>query len=197
MRDERLRLAVIVGSIREARFCTTVARWFTGRAEHRRELAIEIIDLAETPLPNSQQGRSVSEGVYDSAPVRELAARIGAADAIVVVTPEYNHGYPGPLKLAIDSIYPEWHAKPIGFVSYGGVSGGLRAVEQLRPVFAELHAVTVRNTVSFHSAHTRFDADGNPKDPDTANAAATALLDQLTWWAHVLRDARTARPYPA
>lgn len=197
MRAERLRLAVIIGSIRDGRFGTTVARWFIGQAQRRPDLEMEVIDLAETPVPNTQQCRPVPEGVYDSGQVRRLAARIHAVDAVIVVTPEYNHGYPGPLKLAIDSIYPEWHAKPVGFVSYGGVSGGLRAVEQLRLVFTELHAVTVRNTVSFHSAHARFDADGNPREPEAVNAAATALLDQLTWWAHVLRQARADHPYPA
>ncbi|MFA1547582.1 NADPH-dependent FMN reductase [Actinomadura chokoriensis] len=197
MRETRLRLAVIIGSIREGRFGATVAHWFVGQAQSRQDLEIQVIDLAETPLPISQQSRPVPEGVYDSPQVRRLAAQIGSMDALVIVTPEYNHGYPGPLKLAIDSINPEWHAKPIGFVSYGGISGGLRAIEQLRLVFAELHAVTVRNTVSFHSAHAQFDADGNPKDPHAVNAAATAMLDQLTWWAHVLRDARAAHPYPA
>ncbi len=67
----------------------------------------------------------------------------------VVVTPEYNHSFPGPLKAAIDRHVTPWQAKPVGFVSYGGISGGLRAVEHLRQVFAELHAVTVRETVSF------------------------------------------------
>ncbi len=69
------------------------------------------------------------------------------ADAFLVVTPEYNHGYPAALKELIDSVYEPWHAKPVAFVSYGGASGGIRAVEQLRQVFAELHAVTLRDGV--------------------------------------------------
>ena len=67
-----------------------------------------------------------------------------------------NHGYPGGLKIAIDTLRDEWRTKPVGFVSYGA-AGGLRAVEQLRPVFAELHAVTMRDAVSFPSVHRRFD----------------------------------------
>lgn len=81
--------------------------------------------------------------------------------------------------MAIDSAGAEWHAKPVGFVSYGGMSGGLRAVEQLRTVFAELHAVTVRETVSFHGAWAAFGDDGEPLDADRTAAAATTLLDQL------------------
>jgi len=167
-----------VGSVREGRFAPVVANWFVDRAERRPDAKIDVIDLATTTTPSE-----------------EFTDRIDAADAFVVVTPEYNHGYPGPLKAAIDSVGVPWRAKPVGFVCYGGISGGLRAVEQLRIVFAELHAVTVRETVSFHLAHGQFDERGAPRDPDAVNAAADALLNQLAWWADALREARAARPY--
>lgn len=189
MSSERLRLAVIIGSVREGRFAPTVANWFVGHAEQRDDMDIEVIDLAETPLPvvlTDQPG-----------PAAALTQGLAASDAFVVVTPEYNHGYPASLKSAIDWHHEEWQAKPIGFVSYGGLAGGLRAVEQLRPVFAEVHAITVRDTVSFHNAWAAFDAEGQPKDPDGCNAAAKTMLDQLAWWGTVLRDARTAHPYKA
>ncbi|MDR7301406.1 NADPH-dependent FMN reductase [Haloactinomyces albus] len=195
-----LRLAVIIGSTREGRFGPTVAHWFVGQAEQHADMAIDVIDLADTAIPAEQQAQpapKVSTGEYASPQVRTFADRIGAADAFVVVTPEYNHGYPGPLKLAIDSLYREWQAKPVGFVSYGGLAGGQRSVEQLRPVFAELHAVTIRETVSFAMAPNRFDEHGQPHDPEVVNGAAKVLLDQLAWWAHALRDAREARPYNA
>ncbi|MGH3613379.1 MAG: NADPH-dependent FMN reductase [Pseudonocardia sp.] len=177
MSADRLHLVVILGSVREGRFGPVVADWFVGYAKQRADLTVDVVDLADTPLP--------------------AAERMGAADAFVVITPEYNHSYPGPLKLAIDSIGEPWRAKPVGFVSYGGMSGGLRAVEPLRVVFAELHAVTVRNTVSFHSAWERFDERGRPREADAVNAAADALLDQLAWWAQALRAARAATPYVA
>lgn len=195
MTDPQLRLAVIVGSTREGRFGETVARWFIRQAQQRDDLEIDVIDLRDTPLPNVQQAGPVGTGVYASPQVRAFASRIGAADAFVVVTPEYNHGYPASLKLAIDSVYPEWKAKPVGFVSYGGASGGLRAVEQLRLVFAELHTVTIRDSVSFPMARRQFDAAGVPGDPERANASATKLLDELAWWASALRDARARQPY--
>jgi NAD(P)H-dependent FMN reductase len=120
---------------------------------------------------------------------------IERADAVVVVTPEYNHGYPAPLKALIDSTGLQWHAKPVAFVSYGGVSGGVRAVEQLRQVFAELHAVTVRDAVSFARAWEQFDADGMPLSPERRQRSMGTMLQFLHWWALALRNARSARPY--
>ncbi|MFI0424740.1 NADPH-dependent FMN reductase [Spongiactinospora sp. 9N601] len=195
MQSESFRLAVVIGSVREGRFGPTVANWFIGQVRRRDDVILDVIDLAETPLPPRGQARPVVTGEYDSPEVRAFAARIGAADAFVIITPEYNHGYPGPLKIAIDSLNPEWHAKPVAFVSYGGISGGLRSVEQLRAVFAELHAITIRETVSFSMAHSRFDATGRPLQPEKVNAAAKLLLDQLAWWARHIRAAKSLLPY--
>lgn len=178
MSAQPLRVAVIVASTREGRFGPTVATWFAEEAGRRDDLRVEIVDLADGAEAGGD-GR---------------AGKFGAADAFVVVTPEYNHSYPAPLKAVIDSHFREWNAKPVGFVSYGGLSGGLRAVEHLRVVFAELHAVTVRDTVSFHGARACFGPDGRPLDP-AAPAAAGRLLDRLTWWGVTLRDAHQVRPF--
>ena len=169
-----LKVAVVIGSRREGRFGPTVAAWFAAVAGPHEGLEVEIVDLAEEEL---------------------VTKRLGAADAFVVVTPEYNHSYPAPLKAVIDAHYTEWQAKPIAFVSYGGVSGGLRAVEHLRAVFAELHAVTIRDTVSFHGGRSCFGPDGGPLDAGESGQAARRLLHQLTWWARALREARALRPY--
>jgi NAD(P)H-dependent FMN reductase len=128
---------------------------------------------------------------------RSLRAQLAEADAFVVVTPEYNHGYPAALKELIDSAGEEWHAKPVAFVSYGGVSGGLRAVEQLRQVFAELHVVSIRDSVSFQNAWQLFDATGCPAEPDRCSAQMSRMLAKLHWWATALRTARTSAPYSA
>jgi NAD(P)H-dependent FMN reductase len=113
------------------------------------------------------------------------------------VTPEYNHSFPASIKSLIDWHFTEWRAKPIGFVSYGGIGGGLRAVEQLRLVFAEMHAVTMRDTVSFHSFWEHFDTQGQLINPASPNGAAKMLLDQLSWWSGILHDARRNNPYKA
>jgi NAD(P)H-dependent FMN reductase len=118
----------------------------------------------------------------------QVLDRLDRADGFIVVTPEYNHSFPAALKQAIDLANEEWRAKPVAFVSYGGLSGGLRAVEQLRLVFAELHAVGIRDTVSFHNYWELLDEHG--RLGDGSDAAATVMLDQLVWWATALRAAR-------
>lgn len=195
MPAHQVNAAMLVGSTREARFGNTVADWFATRAAEHGDVQLDVIDLAEIPLPVVHQAQPVVSGEYAAPEVRAFARRIDAADGFVIVTPEYNHGYPASLKLAIDSVNPEWHAKPVGFVSYGGISGGLRCVEQLRQVFVELHAVPIRDGISFHWAHGQFDQDGQPHDPEGPNVAAKTMLDQLVWWSLALREARAKRPY--
>jgi NAD(P)H-dependent FMN reductase len=186
--NNRLLLAIIIGSTRQGRFAPTVANWFAGQAGRRDDMTVDVIDLAESRLPDVLADKPAPE-------VAAITPRLANANAFVVVTPEYNHSFPAPLKNAIDWHFKEWRAKPVGFVSYGGMGGGLRAVEQLRQVFAELHAVTVRDTVSFHGAWTQFDSEGRPKDSERYERAAQSMLDQLAWWGQALREARAQRPY--
>ncbi|WP_320068526.1 NAD(P)H-dependent oxidoreductase [Micromonospora sp. RTGN7] len=197
MSESPYQLAVILGSVRPGRFGPVVANWLVRQVEQRGDVAVDVIDLADPARPVTGGSTPVVTGQDDAEKALGFAERIGRADAFVVVTPEYNHGYPGELKVAIDSVNMQWHAKPVGFVSYGGISGGLRAVEQLRLVFAELHTVTVRETVSFAMCHGKFDEAGEPLESGPVNQAAKALLEQLGWWARVLRDARANRPYGA
>ncbi|HET6952891.1 MAG TPA: NAD(P)H-dependent oxidoreductase [Acidimicrobiales bacterium] len=184
MSPSPLTVAVIVGSTREGRFADVVVDWFLREARTRTDMVFDLVDLAVVGLPAALPRRR-------SAEVQAYVDRIGRADAFVVVTPEYNHGYPAPLKQAIDIPYTEWRRKPVAFVSYGGVAAGQRAVEQLRPVFAELHAATVRETVALAMAHGLFDEAGRPRTPE-ASAAVATMLDDLAWWGTALRAARTA-----
>ncbi|MCD7441499.1 NAD(P)H-dependent oxidoreductase [Streptomyces lincolnensis] len=193
MPQNPLKIGVLVASIRPGRFADKVADWFVSEAGRRDDMEVHVIDLAEPVLAEELRLSLYGAGAPDGGP--RLAARIGELDGFVVVTPEYNHGYPAGLKLAIDQVYAEWRAKPVGFVAYGGMAGGQRAVEQLRQVFAELHAVTLRDTVSFPMAWERFDEQGRPYDEDGAAKAATVLLDQLAWWGATLREGRAVRAY--
>ncbi|QEU94534.1 NADPH-dependent FMN reductase [Streptomyces kanamyceticus] len=187
-----LRVAVVIGSNREGRFGPVVAEWLLARVRERTDLVVDVVDLADADLPTSL---SFNPSDAVSAELAKVTPKLAAADAFIVLTPEYNHSYPASLKSLIDWHGAEWQAKPVALVSYGGLSGGLRAVEHLRPVLAELHAVTIRDTVSFHNAGALFDAEGNHQDPAGADAAAKTMLDQLAWWAWALRSAKEVRPY--
>jgi NAD(P)H-dependent FMN reductase len=164
-------IAVIYGSTRQGRLCERVAGWTIEQIEGDGPFEVE----------------SVDPGAIDLA---EQRARLDRADAFIVVTPEYNRSFPAPLKALIDATGPEWRGKPVAFVSYGGVSGGLRAVEQLRLVFAELHAATIRDGVCFSMAWDQFDAEGRLRDADRAERAMAVMLAQLHWWASALKAAR-------
>lgn len=183
---EPIKLDIIVASVRAGRVAPVVAGWFAGTARRRPEFDVGVLDLAGTPLPQDLSG---------GPDVEAFTRRIGAADAFVIVTSEYNHGYPAALKTAVDSVKREWRTKPVGFVSYGGLSGGLRAVEQLRQVLVEVHMVPVRESVSFHRVKHAFAADGSTSD-GAAIDAAERMLDQLAWWARTVRAGRGIEPYP-
>ncbi|GAA2238236.1 NAD(P)H-dependent oxidoreductase [Streptomyces amakusaensis] len=174
-----LRVAVIIGSTREGRAGGEVGRWFIAGARGRTDLELSVIDLIDFDFPARLPARP-------TAPMADFAARVDQADAFVVVTPEYNRSFPASLKQAIDYAYDEWHFKPVAFVSYGLGSHGLNAVEQLRPVFTELHTVTVRNTVGVNLLEEGWEEQERSCQP---------MLDQLGWWGLVLREARAARPH--
>ncbi len=180
-----IQIAVIIGSTREGRRAPLVAEWFVKQIADRSDVVVDVIDLAEIELPERLSFGS-TPGLID------FRERLAAADAFVVVTPEYNHSYPAALKHAIDFAREQWWRKVVGFVSYGGVSGGLRAVEHLRQVFAEQHVHGVRETISFHGPWNGFSDDGRPADPAGCATAATALVDDLVWWGRALRTARQA-----
>src|SRR5215831_21209781 len=175
----KIKVALIYGSTRAGRFCDTVASWAKKQITATGKFELSTIDPAFPPARAAGEGNDA----------RWPGQQIGDADAFVVVTPEYNHGYPAGLKSLIDSVGEEWQAKPVAFVSYGGVSGGLRAVEQLRQVFAELHAMTIRDSVSFPNAWEQFGEGDRSHDFGRAERSMTVMLGRLHWWAVALRIA--------
>ncbi|WP_435106213.1 NADPH-dependent FMN reductase [Arhodomonas sp. AD133] len=184
MRD-RIRLAVIYGSTREGRFCDVITQWVLAQLGQREDFTVDVIDPA---------GRSESSRPWQAGHA-SWRDRLDAADAFIVVTPEYNHSYPAALKSFVDGFKQEWAAKPVAFVSYGGLSGGIRAVEHLRTVFAELHAVGIRDSVPFLNAWDQFRQDGTLRAPERAERAMATMLARLAWWGKALRDGRLASDY--
>ncbi|MGC3999213.1 MAG: NAD(P)H-dependent oxidoreductase [Anaeromyxobacter sp.] len=192
-----LRLGVITASTRDVRMGEKVARWFRGVAARRPELEVVELDLKVIGLPFLVDPRhpKVAEHDWPRPEQRAWVAAVSGCDAFAIVTPEYNHGYPGALKNALDHAYAGWNGKPVGFVSYGGVAGGVRAVEQLRQVIVELQMAAVRDEVNIPFVGRALDETGSPRDPHHL-ARAEALLDQLLWWGETLRAGRAARTFP-
>ncbi|MET9019153.1 NAD(P)H-dependent oxidoreductase [Actinopolymorpha sp. NPDC004070] len=196
--NEPSRLAVVVGSVREGRFGPTVASWVAEQARVHGGFEVEIVDLADFDIPLSLPGTSpkyAGEAYPRPAGMARLTAALERAEAFVLVTAEYNHSYPASLKAAIDWHYTQWTAKPVAFVSYGGAAGGRHAVLHLENVLTELHAVTIRDGLSFPLRVGSWE-DGEPTDPEAPGYAKT-VLDLLAWWAAALRAARQTVPYPA
>jgi len=175
-----LDLMLIVGSVRTGRTADAILPWLRPRLDRLDWADLDVLDLAEVDLDPAMGQPS------------PVAARVHSADAFVVLTPEYNHGYPAVLKLAIDAHREEWEHKPVSFVAYGAGSGGVRAVEQLRVVLPELHATTTRNAVTIANPWDHLDDDGRFVAPDHVDAALDATMEDLRWWATTLRAGREA-----
>ena len=181
-------VALITGTTREGRFSALVAQWITAHLAEHPEVVIDGVDLRDHPLPffdgmaPARTGRD-----YARDDVARLGTAIDRADGYVVLTGEYNHGYPAVLKNALDYVYSVWGRKAVAFVSWGG-TGGARGVEQLRLVAVELDMVPIRWAV--HIPNPWFIQDVSGVATDVNNQAAKALLDHLTWWSSALKTAR-------
>ena len=196
--SEPTNLVVIVGSVREGRFGPTVASWLAAEATTHGAFHVEVVDLADADIPLALPAVSpkyAGDAYPRPAGMAALTDRLEAADAFVIVTPEYNHSYPASLKAAIDWHFTQWTAKPVAFVSYGGAAGGRHAVLHLENVLTELHAVTLRDGLAFPNYFAGWE-DGHPVDPEAAGYAKV-VLDLLAWWSPVLKAARATSPYPA
>lgn len=195
---QNIRLAVIIASVREGRFGPVVASWIAARAREHGAFDVDLLDLAGVDVPLALPAAPPKYAGNDyprPAGMKEITTALEAADAFLIVTPEYNHSYPASLKALIDWHFTQWTAKPVAFVSYGGAAGGRHAVLHLENVLTELHAVTIRDGLSFPNYFTAW-LDGAPIEADTATGYAKTMLEQLAWWAEALRSARAAAPYP-
>lgn len=173
---------VILGTAREGRQSEKAAKYMLQEAK-KAGLESELIDVRDYRITASDNTQTLPEA-------KKLAEKVNAADALIIVSPEYNHGYPGELKMMLDLLYSQYAKKPVGFcgVSRGGL-GGARAVEQLRQVAAELHMVSVREAVYFSGINDLFDVNGEIKDK-SYYARSRAFLDELIWYAEALKKAR-------
>jgi NAD(P)H-dependent FMN reductase len=165
-----------------------VGHWSYDVARQRNDAEFELIDLKEVNLPLLDEAVLPSIGQYSNGHTKAWAARIDPCDAFVFVTPEYNHGTCGALKNALDFLYAEWNNKAAGFVGYGS-AGGVRAVEHLRLIMAELQVATVRKQVML-SLFTDFENMSVFKPHPRQEEAVNQMLDQAIAWGGALQSLR-------
>jgi NAD(P)H-dependent FMN reductase len=183
-----LRIGIIVGTTRPGRKADAVAKWVLGIAKARTDATYEIVEIVDYKLPLLDEPMPPSMGNYAHEHTRKWAAKIASLDGYVFVTPEYNHSISGSLKNAIDFLYHEWTNKAAGFVSYG-TTGGVRAVEHLRGIAAELQIADVRAHVSM-SLYTDFENFSVFKPAAGHTAQVNLMLDQLVSWSGALKTMR-------
>ena len=185
------RIGIVIGSTREGRFGEKPAHWIQELAQQRKEFGSELIDLRDYPLPFFNEAMPLAYAPAKNEVAVRWADKVASLDGLIVVTPEYNHGPSAVLKNALDHAYKEFNRKPIGFVGYGGV-GAARAVEQLRLVAIELQMAPVRNAVHIGQIEFMGVWQQGKRFEDFAHLAqaATAMFDDLAWWANALKGAR-------
>ncbi len=183
-----IRIGIILGSTRPGRLGEQVARWTYEHAIARKDAEFELVDLKDFALPHLDETNLPSSGRYTQPHTRAWSEKIASFDGFVFVTPEYNHSTSGALKNAIDFLYREWNNKAAGFVSYGS-AGGIRAVEHLRLIMAELQVADVRAQVSF-SLFTEFESFQKFRPEASKVAALGTMLDQLVAWSRALQTVR-------
>lgn len=180
-----------MGSVREGRFNDIPTAWIAAHLKKQTGVEVEVLDLKDYPMPFFYEPVSPShrEGEPSNPVAVAWAKKIAEADGFVVVTPEYNHGYPAVLKNAIDWLGKEWKNKVMGFVAYGG-AGGARSVEQLRMVAIELQVVPMRNAIHLFGSVMAAAA----KDPAALNEsdkAAQTFIEQLVTLTRALKTVRS------
>ena len=187
-------IQVISSTTREGRFSERAVHWVLGYLRAREDLDAELIDLREYPLPffdAPPPARAPRE--YARGEVAQLGRALDRADGFIMLTAEYNHGYPAVLKNAMDWTFPEWRRKPVAFVGWGNV-GGARAIEQLRLVAVEFEMAPLRHAVHILPeimAPARQAADVSDTTAFAPLEPRLKLLaDDITWWAAALAAAR-------
>ena len=173
------KLTVVIASTRPGRVGLPVGQWFTARAEAHGGFEVQVADLAELALPLLDEPNHPRLRRYTKPHTRAWSQLVEGSDAFVFVTPEYNHGYPAALKNAIDYLHEEWRYKPVGFVSYGAVSGGTRAVQQLKQVVATLNMMPLFEAVSIPFVAQFIDDEGVFRPNEVLEQAADDMLDEL------------------
>ena len=184
-----LRLHVVTASTRPGRVGPSVATWFHEVARQDGSFDVHLVDLADFSLPVYDEPRHPRMQKHEHEHTRRWAASVAAADAFVLVTPEYNFGPTPALLNALNYVYKEWNYKPVALVSYGGVSGGIRAVQVTKLTLTTLKMVPIMEAVTIPFVAQRV-MEGNFEPEEIHAKSAEAMLKELRRWAEALKPMR-------
>ncbi|MEO6833201.1 MAG: NAD(P)H-dependent oxidoreductase [Chitinophagaceae bacterium] len=185
-----LKLKIIIGSTRPSRKGHVIADWFLDIATLHPNFDVELLDLKEINLPLFDEAEHPRFQRYAHEHTKNWSKVIAEADAFVMVTPEYNFGYPATLKNAMDFLSVEWQEKPVGFVSYGGVSAGTRAVQDLKLPITTLGMMPIPQAVNIPFFTQFINDEGIFVGNELLEKSANAMLYKLENWAEALKGMR-------
>lgn len=197
MDNQRIKLKIINSTTRPGRKGPAIAAWLANIAHQHPEFAVDLLDLGEINLPMMDEPIHPLKQQYQHDYTRQWSATIGEADAFVMVTAEYNHGIPAPLKNAIDYLSREWAYKPVGIVSYGGVSAGTRAAQMLKQALTTLNMMPLAEIVAVPFFTQYLDEQGTFAPGEISQQAADAMLHELKRWTTALQTLRPERLFIA
>lgn len=187
-------MMILIASTRPGRIGLPVAEWFEGVARYHGGFDIDVVDLAELNLPFMDEPNHPRFRAYVHEHTKRWSERVDAADTIVFAMPEYNYAFNAPLKNAIDYLHQEWAYKPLGLVTYGGVSAGTRAAQMVKQVVSALRMVPAGEAVSIPFVRQFLSDEGRIEPNETINDAANAMLDELARLSVALRPLREREP---
>lgn len=188
-------LKIIIASTRPGRKGPVIASWVYEMAIRNGEFDASLLDLAIINLPFFDEPLHPRLKKYEHEHTKNWSHIIESADAFIIVTPEYNYGYPASIKNALDFLYNEWNYKPVAFVSYGGQAGGTRAVQMLKQVVTAQKMMPIPESVHL-PFFTNFinEQDGFVPD-DAVDKAAGTMFAELSKWTKALKTMRIKQPY--
>jgi NAD(P)H-dependent FMN reductase len=186
-----MNLKIITSTTRPERKGIAIAEWITALASAYEDTNVELLDLAKINLPLMDEVNHPRLGKYAHQHTKDWSAKINEADAFIIVLAEYNYAFPAPIKNAIDYLFNEWAYKPVGIVSYGGVSGGLRSAQMLKQVLTTLQMIPLSNGVTIPFFPKFFNPDGSFTGDEAHVKAAELMFAELGKWAGALKTLRS------
>ncbi len=182
-----INLSIVIGSTRPTRKGIVLAEWITSLAKENGQFHVKVLDLKNINLPFMNEQHHPRLKQYEYVHTQNWSREVDSSDAFIFVSPEYNYGYAAPLKNAIDYLFFEWQYKPVGFVTYGGISGGIRALQLIKPVVTALNMMPLVEAVNVPNFTKFIDKDGRFAATEDHGKTAQALLSSIVSWSGAMK----------